>query len=130
MLGPDGVFVPLEDMWKPLTGTNVFLNNKAYVDLFPVPRNGIYQVTFWREGYITKTQNLTMEATMDNERVDKYVILSPELTPGQTRIIYTWEEDEPRDMDMHVAAIKKDDDTICIVNYGSKMNCPGITMDR
>ena len=109
---------------------NIFLNNKAFIDFYPVPRNGIYQVTFWREGYITKTQNLSVEATFVGERVDKRVIMSPELTPGQTRIIYTWQEDDPMDMDLYVTAIKKDDDNdVCMIFYANK-NCPGTTQDR
>ena len=105
------------------------LNNKAYIDLEPVPRNGIYQVTFWRDSYQNKTQNLTIEAVMVGERVDKYVIMSPELTPGQTRIIYTWQEVDPMDMDMYITAIKKEDDSICKISFANK-NCAGVTQDR
>jgi len=66
---------------------------------------------------------------MPNERVDKYVIMSPTLGPEETRIIYTWQEDSPEDVDLYVVAIKKDDDTICTVNYDNRQ-CPGITLDR
>ena len=66
---------------------------------------------------------------MPDERVDKYVIMSPTLGPEETRIIYTWQEDSPEDVDLYVVAIKKDDDTICKVNYDNRQ-CPGITLDR
>ena len=66
---------------------------------------------------------------MPNEQVDKYVIMSPSLGPEETRIIYTWQEDDPEDIDLYVVAIKKDDDTICKVNYDNRQ-CPGVTLDR
>jgi len=108
----------------------VFLNNKAFIDIGPIPRSGIYQVEFWRSGYLNKTQNLTVEITEPNQRIDKYVIMSPELTPGQTRLIYTWQTESPGDVDLHVHAIKNDDDNdVCTVFYANK-DCPATTQDR
>ena len=79
----DGSPLPLlENGTISMDAPTVFLNNKAFIDIGPIPRGGIYQVEFWRSGYLNKTQNLTVEITEPNQRIDKYVIMSPELTPG------------------------------------------------
>jgi len=66
---------------------------------------------------------------MPNERVEKTVLLNPELSVGQTRLVYQWQTVSPEDMDLYVAAIKKDDNDLCVVYYDNK-NCPGVTQDR
>lgn len=121
--------IPHGDPLPPGFDYTVQLSSKSRIKLGPLPRNGIYQVYFWRDGYENTTQNLTVEATMPNEQVDKYVIMSPTLGPEETRIIYTWQEDDPEDVDLYVVAIKKDDDTICKVHYDNRQ-CPGVTLDR
>ena len=114
---------------KDPNAPTIFLNSKSFIDIGPMPRNGEYQVTFWRDGYINKTQTLMVEATMPNERVEKTVLLNPELSVGQTRLVYQWQTVSPEDMDLYVAAIKKDDNDLCVVYYDNK-NCPGVTQDR
>ena len=49
---------------------------------------------------------------------------------GQTRLIYTWQTESPGDVDLHVHAIKNDDDNdVCTVFYANK-DCPATTQDR
>ena len=49
---------------------------------------------------------------------------------GQTRLIYTWQTESPGDVDLHVHAIKNDDDNdVCTVFYANKI-CPATTQDR
>ena len=47
----------------------------------------------------------------------------PDLNPGETSILMTWETNPPQDMDIYVAAINNADDSICIVNFANQ-NCP------
>ena len=115
----EGTLIPLAE--------NVTFNSKAFHDITPIPRNGLYHVDLMREGYINKVANLTVEATSPGERVTKYVIMSKELTPEETRIIFTWETSQ--DMDLFVAGIEKDTDDLCIVSYANR-DCPAAVLDR
>ena len=115
----EGTLIPL--------AVNVTFNSEAYTDITPIPRNGLYHVELMREGYINKVANLTVEATTPGERVTKYVIMSKELTPEETRIIFTWETSQ--DMDLFVAGIEKDTSNLCIVSYANRA-CPAAVLDR
>ena len=119
MVTENGTLVPLAE--------NVTFNSKAFYDITPIPRNGLYHVYLMRDGYINKVANLTVEATTPGERVTKYVIMSKELTPEETRIIFTWETSQ--DMDLFVAGIEKDTDDLCIVSYANR-DCPAAVLDR
>ena len=106
---------------------NVTFNSKAFHDIKPIPRNGVYHVYLMRDGYINKEANITVEATYPGEKVTKYVIMSKELTPEETRIIFTWETSQ--DMDLFVAGINKDTEDLCIVSYANR-DCPAAVLDR
>ena len=115
----EGTLIPIAE--------NVEFSPKGIYDIKPIPRNGIYHVELIRDGYIDKHANLTVEATYPGERVNKYVIMSKELTPEETRIIFTWETSQ--DMDLFVAGIDKSTDDICIVSYANR-DCPAAVLDR
>ena len=44
----------------------------------------------------------------------------PNLHPGESTIVMSWETTPPQDMDIHVAAIKNSDNSICIVNFDNR----------
>ena len=115
----DGDLIPLAE--------NVTFNSKAFYDIKPIPRNGLYHVELIRDGYISKVSSITVEASLPGERVTKYVIMSKELTPEETRIIFTWETSQ--DMDLFVAGIDKATDDLCIVSYANR-DCPAAVLDR
>ena len=64
-------------------------------------------------------------ASCDNE---KLVVMSPTLPPGQTRIMMSWGE-KPNDVDTHVMAIKKSDNSMCKTWYNNKNGCASISQD-
>ena len=119
MITAEGGLIPLAE--------NVSFNNKAFYDIKPIPRNGLYHVEVMRDGYIDKITNLTVEATTPGESVTKYVIMSKELTPEETRIIFTWETSQ--DMDLFVGGIDKVTQELCIVSYANRA-CPAAVLDR
>ena len=61
----------------------------------------------------------------------RLVSLSPKLEAGETRIIMTWENDDPADIDLHVMAVKKSDRSrsTCRTFYQEKNNCEKISLD-
>ena len=54
--------------------------------------------------------------------------LSPLLEAGLSRIIMTWATDIPRDLDLHVMAIKRSDGNLCRTYYANKNGCPSIAL--
>ena len=45
----------------------------------------------------------------------------PDMNPGESSIMMMWETNPPEDMDIYVAAINNDDNSICIVNFENQM---------
>ena len=72
----------------------------------------------------------TVHCTASNCIVEKRVIPSPILQHGQTRLIMSWEETEPEDLDLYVMAIEKSTDSFCLTNYDNKLGCNSISQDR
>ena len=54
--------------------------------------------------------------------------MSPVLSPGQTRIVLTWDE-YPADLDIHVMAFNKRDGSLCRTWYQHKRGCDAIIQD-
>ena len=45
----------------------------------------------------------------------------PDMNPGESSIMMMWETNPPEDMDIYVAAINNDDNSICIVNFENQI---------
>ena len=95
-----------------------------------VDSNGLYKVTIEADGFITKSFDVFVNCTSSNCVVEKRVILSPHLQPGQTRLILSWEVAKPSDIDLHVMSIKKSDKSLCRTWYDNTLGCPSTTQDR
>lgn len=104
--------------------TNVVLNSKGKEGVLDLPANGNYQIDMKQTGFIDKTIMITVNATMDNEEIERIVVMIPDLPPEETQILMSWETDPPADVDIYVAAINNADDSICVVYFDNR-NCPG-----
>ena len=71
----------------------------------PVPSNGRYNVQIQADGFITHDVDIDVRCTAVDCENDKLVALSPLLVAGQTRIMMTWDHENPTDIDIHVMAI-------------------------
>merc|ERR1712179_811385 len=95
-----------------------------------VDSNGVYDVTLSADGFINKTFTVEVNCTMSNCVMEKRVILSPVLQPGQTRLILSWETSQPEDLDLYVVGVKKSDNSICKIWYDDIQGCPSSIQDR
>jgi len=59
----------------------------------------------------------------------KLVAMSPTLAAGETRIMLTWETEDPSDIDIHIVSVKKSDHSTCRTYYGNKSGCKKISQD-
>ena len=68
-----------------------------------------YEVTVSSPGFIDSVFTLYIECLDDGSctEANKFVSMSPELAPGQTRIMLTWAYDTPSDLDIHIMAVNK-----------------------
>ena len=92
-------------------------------------QDGIYSVLIESTGFITSEFEITVAChSVDSNcfSIQKTAILSPELAPGETRIIMTWETNVPSDLDIHVVSVKKSDGSICRTYYGNTAGCEQI----
>ena len=105
---------------------NIISNIKTNESL----QNGIYTVVIEASGFITSEFEMTVACSSDSDSEcvsnPKTAILSPELAPGETRIIMTWETNVPSDLDIHVISVRKSDSSICRTYYGNKDGCEEI----
>jgi hypothetical protein len=66
--------------------------------LFPIPEDGIYNVTFTKEGFITATFKIeVMAGTLFFNRFS----VSPVMPIGSLRVVLDW-SDKPQDLDAHL----------------------------
>ena len=124
--------------YEPDTGGKVEVAKNLRVDAqgqvsLEVTETGKYAIQVWAEGFISTTAHYTMRCPGCDH--NKLVTISPELKPGQTRIMMTWERDIPKDLDIRVMSVKKSTKRTCKTFYGCvqtprKSCCPSISMDR
>jgi len=95
----------------------------------PVSANGKYTGQIKADGFITADFEIEVACSKDNCQVDKLVTLSPVLPPGKTRIMLTWEKANPRDVDIHVMAVKKSDRKLCRTMYLTQNSCKKVSLD-
>ena len=60
---PGGARIPV--------ATNVVLNSKGKEGVLDLPANGNYQIDMKQTGFIDKTIMITVNATMDNEEIER-----------------------------------------------------------
>ena len=129
----------LDIHYEPDTGEKVEVAKNLRVDAhgkvsLEVTDTGKYGIKVSAEGFLSSTPHYTMRCLSSKCDHVKLVTLSPELRPGQTRIMMTWEHDIPKDLDIRVISIKKSNKRTCKTNYACipprQPCCPSITMDR
>ena len=59
----------------------------------------------------------------------QFIIMNPDIAPGETNIQMTWETNPPQDMDLFVAAIRNSDDDICLISFDNP-NCDAASKIR
>ena len=59
----------------------------------------------------------------------KYVIMIPDLNPGESTILMTWETNPPADLDIYVAAISNADDSVCVISFENQQ-CPNAAAEQ
>ena len=89
---------------------------------------GRYIVEIGAPGFITHTLEVNIACNSEDCVLEKMVVMSPTLPPGQTRIMMAWNA-EPADVDIHVMAIKKSDNSLCRTWYQRKASCEAISQD-
>merc|ERR1719369_816715 len=94
-----------------------------------ITSDGHYMAEIQASGFITHTVELTVTCSMLSHcSLEKMVSMSPILPPGKTRIMMAWDR-EPADVDIHVMAIKKSDNSLCRTWYQRKAGCEAIHQD-
>ena len=121
--------------YEPDTGGKVEVAKNLRVDAqgqvsLEVTETGKYAIKVSAEGFISTTAHYTMRCPGCDH--NKLVTISPELEPGQTRIMMTWERDIPKDLDIRVMSVKKSTKRTCKTFYGCirESCCRSISMDR
>ena len=82
------------------------------------------------EGFILTDYEVTVACTSADCHIpQKLVAVSPVMTPGQTRIMITWETGSPSDVDTHVMAVRRSDRQMCKTFYRNKNGCSAVSQD-
>ena len=92
-----------------------------------VPEVTTYNIRISAEGFLETNPHYIMKSAKCDHI--KPVTMSPILLPGQTRIMMTWEQAHPKDLDIRVVSIRKSDKKTCRTFYGHKTGCPAISLD-
>jgi len=120
-------------MGTEIVADSVAVDGNGFVSI-QVFQNGIYTVVIEASGFITSEFEMTVACSSDSDSECVYnpktAILSPELAPGETRIIMTWETNVPSDLDIHVISVRKSDSSICRTYYGNQGGCEQISLDN
>jgi len=95
----------------------------------PVTLSGQYSLQVDAGGFITQDIEVSVPCSADDCGLEKLVALSPLLEPGLARIIMTWDKDIPKDIDIHVMALKNSDNSSCRTYHGNKNGCPSVSLD-
>jgi len=95
---------------------------------WPIYSNGRYHIEAHADGFLTTDFPLDVDCTSSDCTVEKYLIISPTLPAGATRIMMSWGA-QPSDVDIHVMAIKNSDDSMCKTWYRNKRGCNQIEQD-
>ena len=125
----------LDIHYEPDTGEKVEVAKNLRVDAhgkasLEVTDTGKYGIKVSAEGFLSSTPHYTMRCLSSKCDHVKLVTLSPELRPGQTRIMMTWEHDIPKDLDIRVISVRNSNKRTCKTNYSNKDSCSFISMDR
>ena len=117
--GSSGLTVVADDVAMNSDGT-------AFIG---VDRNGYYSVQIRADGFIDADFEMEVQCTSADCENKKLISMSPTLDAGQTRIMLTWEKENPSDLDIHIVSVKKSDHSTCRTYYGNKSGCTKISLD-
>ena len=115
-------------------------DGKALIELEHLGKHTIYVEA---DGFIDSEDEVDVQCNDDSCQETEVVAMSPELEPGQTRIIMEWNKENPTDIDLHVFGIRNQDGDTCRTYYRQPNNpdktklqhqtgkegCPGTTQD-
>ena len=124
------VFLDLEIVAK-----DVAVDSAGLV-FIPVPKNGTYRVQIKVEGFVTSEYEEEVGCSSEDcpkfspDSQPRLVAVSPTLALGETRIIMSWETENPRDIDIHIVSVKKSDRSTCETSFRQKNSCKKINLDQ
>ena len=95
----------------------------------PVSSNGRYSINVKSEGFINADFEMVVACTSADCPNEKLVTMSPVMPPGQTRIMINWEKAHPTDIDTHIMAVQRSDNSTCKTWYSNKNGCQSISQD-
>ena len=95
----------------------------------PVSSNGQYTVQVKADGFINADLEVVVACTSANCPNEKLLTMSPVMPPGQTRIMISWETEYPEDVDTHVMAVKRSDNSLCKTWYSNTRGCASVSQD-
>ena len=117
-------------------------DGKALIEL---EHQGKHKVYVEADGFIDSEDEVNVQCNGNEESCQEteVVAMSPELEPGQTRIIMEWNKHNPIDIDLHVFGIRNHDGDTCRTYYAQPNNpdttklrhqngkdgCPGTIQD-
>jgi len=100
-------------------------NGNVFIEIFS---NGEYAISVQAPGFIDAHFTMEVNCEADDCINNRLVAMSPELEPGQTRIILTW-VDTPSDLDIHIFSVNKTDNSTCKTWYANQNGCQAISLD-
>lgn len=100
----------------------------------PVKENGEYQVKVEAPKFVPREYTAEVGCETTECKPSAMEPMSPALPPGETRIMFSWKKEGPKDMDIHVYAIPRsggDKSGLknCHVKFSNK-NCPTAHLDN
>ena len=95
----------------------------------PVQKNGNYKVQIEAEGFVTSNIEMEVQCSSADCPNKRLVTMSPTLAASETRIMLTWETEQPRDIDLHIVSLKRSDVSTCRTYYDNKSGCEKISLD-
>ena len=105
-----------------IVGDNVQVNNNGIAE-FNSCQVGTFAVRVEADEFIQADTSIEVGCELSDFTLQRLVSLSPELEAGQTRIIMSWETEQPFDLDIHVVSVRNSDQLACRTYYSNLDGC-------
>ena len=107
------------------------VDEKGICDFLPNKlKIGTYRIKVKAGGYYVVTSTYIVKAGNGGLENVKPVLMSPILKRLEGRIMMTWEQNFPKDLDLHVVSVKRSDLSPCRTYFNNRVGCEGIRMDQ
>ena len=110
-------------------GDNVQVDTDGIAEFFSC-QIGTFDVQVEAVGFIAAATTIEVGCEQRAYTLQRLVSLSPELQAGETRIIMSWETNQPLDLDIHVISVRNSNQSdACRTFYGNLDGCTEISQD-